>query len=127
MWAEHEVVRLDDSEALQRRLDPRRVAAVSRPVNVVAPADEVAITSYVADRIEMRVNLSSPGLVVLSELDYPAWKVKVDGRAQPVVRADGALRAVAAPAGEHTMVWYYRRRRRRSASSSAASRLSSYC
>jgi len=114
-WVVHEVVQLDDDAALrrihQRRLDPRRVAAVSRPVNGVSPAagpDAAAITSYAADRIEMRVNLSSPGLVVLSELDYPAWKVKVDGRAQPVVRADGALRAVAAPAGEHTIVWYYR-------------------
>ncbi|MEJ7653112.1 MAG: hypothetical protein WKH64_07120 [Chloroflexia bacterium] len=53
------------------------------------------------------MQLTAPGLVVFSELDYPAWKVQVDGVSRPVVRVNGGLRAVVVPAGEHTVVWRY--------------------
>jgi uncharacterized membrane protein YfhO len=41
--------------------------------------------------------------VVLSEIYYPAWHAYVDGKATHLYVADGALRAVAVPAGEHSI------------------------
>jgi uncharacterized membrane protein YfhO len=39
----------------------------------------------------------------MSEIYYPAWKAYVDGQPVPLYVADGVLRAVAVPAGEHAV------------------------
>lgn len=103
-WAVHQTAVYDDHTALRLieggKVDPRKVAVVSRPISGLQPqsgAELVTVTEHRAERIEISANLSAPGLVVLSELDYPAWKVRVNG----------ALRAVQVPAGVHTVTWYY--------------------
>ena len=68
---------------------------------------DVEVTSYGQNEIAIRVNASGPGVLVLSEWYYPAWKVRVDGRETTVLRADHALRAVALPAGSHEVVFSY--------------------
>ena len=45
--------------------------------------------------------------MVLSEVYYPAWRAYVDGRPAPVLVADGLLRAVEVPAGEHEVEFRY--------------------
>ncbi len=113
-WTVHETLVTTDERALRLidagQLDPRTTAAVSRPLLGIEPArwpDEVRVASYEADEIRVEATMTSPGLLVLSELDYPAWKVRVDGAPAEVVRANGALRAVQVPAGSHTITWYY--------------------
>jgi len=51
------------------------------------------------DEINASINLPARGLLVFSEAWYPAWKTFVDGVRVPVLRAYGALRAIAVPAG----------------------------
>jgi hypothetical protein len=114
-WVVHEtVVSPDDRAALQLidggRVEPGRAAVVRRELPGLAPkrgAERVTVAEYRADRIRVDAELSSPGLLMLGELDYPAWKVEVDGRPSAVVRANGALRAVRVPEGGHTVVWYF--------------------
>lgn len=113
-WVVHRAVAQDDSEALRAiqngLVNPRDTAVVARiPERLEARngPEQVSITSYLPERIEVNVRLSSAGLLVLSELVYPAWKVKVDGQPQPVIQANGALRSVVVPSGEHTVTWYY--------------------
>lgn len=114
-WVVHDVRVANDDEALQsihnRSLNPRRAAFVSRPLEErlmwKRGPEEVMVTHYSPDRIEVTAELTSAGLLVLSELDYPAWKVKVDGVPRTVVRANGALRAVRVPRGTHKVTWYY--------------------
>ena len=52
--------------------------------------------------------METPGVLVLSEVFYPAWKAYVDGEEQPILRADGTLRAVALGEGAHTVEFRYR-------------------
>ncbi|MBV9326340.1 MAG: hypothetical protein JO352_21455 [Chloroflexi bacterium] len=59
------------------------------------------------DRLRIEVLAAAPGLVVTSEIAYPAWHATLDGRPVPVLVADGALRAVAVPPGEHTIEMRY--------------------
>jgi uncharacterized membrane protein YfhO len=45
-------------------------------------------------------------LVVLDNY-FPAWKAFVDGREVPVHRANHTFRAIAVPAGDHTVTFRY--------------------
>jgi hypothetical protein len=68
------------------------------------------IVSSEPDVIRLRTGTGAPGLLVLSEITNPGWRATVDGRAVDVEIADHALRAVAIPAGEHTVELRYQPR-----------------
>src|SRR5262249_46572884 len=51
--------------------------------------------------IRVNVDLTQPGLLVISNVWYPGWSAVVDGRAQPVERVDATFQRVYLPAGSH--------------------------
>ncbi len=59
------------------------------------------------DELSARVVTRAPALLVLSETWFPAWKAEADGKRIPVLKACGALRAVAVPAGDHSIRLVY--------------------
>jgi uncharacterized membrane protein YfhO len=60
------------------------------------------------DRVVLEANLSAPGYVVLVDGYDPGWRVAVDGIPSQLRRANVAFRAVAVPAGRHTVEYLYR-------------------
>jgi len=56
----------------------------------------------------MRLSTTGPGYAVLADAYAPGWRATLDDRPVPILRADGLFRAVALPAGEHTVVMEYR-------------------
>jgi uncharacterized membrane protein YfhO len=42
-------------------------------------------------------------MLVLSDVAYPTWRARVDGRDVPIFRVDHALRGVVVPAGDHVV------------------------
>jgi hypothetical protein len=115
-WIVHaaQVVRLGQAPTLLAagRVDPRAVALLEQPPPSLAQPDDpsaetAAITAYDADQIELRVNARAPGLLVLSEVYYPAWKAYVDELPVPLYAANHVLRAVPLPAGEHIVELRY--------------------
>jgi len=46
--------------------------------------------------------------LVLSEVQYPGWKVVVDGNRQPIELAYGLLRSVNLPEGDHVVEFSFR-------------------
>lgn len=63
---------------------------------------QVDITEYEPHRVVARTRCASAGLLVFSEVYYPAgWKATVDGQATEILKADGLVRAVSVPAGDH--------------------------
>jgi hypothetical protein len=83
--------------------DPLHAAVLWQPVSLKpAPTaeDEVLITSDTPAYIGLRARLGAPGLLVLSEVTYPGWRVYVNGKPARLCEADGILRAVLLPEGE---------------------------
>jgi uncharacterized membrane protein YfhO len=66
-------------------------------------ADRAAVTDDQPDRMAITTSTTAAGLLVLSEAYYPAWHAYVDDRPVHLYVADGDLRAVPVPAGQHTV------------------------
>lgn len=69
-----------------------------------APA---TITRYEANEVEIQVNTSESGQVVLRDLMFPGWQVTVDGEPAQEKRCDRLFRSVDVSAGQRTIVWTY--------------------
>ncbi len=65
------------------------------------------ITEYGLHRVAITTEGSRPAVLRLADLYYPDWRVTVDGKASPLLRADHALRGVAVPAGRHEVVFTF--------------------
>jgi len=59
----------------------------------------VSIVNYQPTRITLDVECPSTGVLVLSEVYYPGWRARVDGREVRIHRVDHALRGVEVEAG----------------------------
>jgi len=59
------------------------------------------ITRYDASVIDVSVKTDKPGILLMSEVWYPAWHPYIDGKEAPLLIANSSLRAVAVPAGDH--------------------------
>jgi len=113
-----QVVRGDDAELstiTSPRFAPRRTAVTPAPIPGLAAASAptatrgtVRITHYAPERVRLRASLDGPGLVVLSDNDYPGWDVTVDGHPAKIHRVDYLFRGVAVGRGAHTIEYAYR-------------------
>jgi hypothetical protein len=118
-WIVHSARRATPDEALKLlssgEVDPRQTALLEREPPALSPpeepsSDRASVATYEAGRIELNTATGTPGLLVLSEVYYPAWKAYVDGEPAPLYRADHLLRAVPVPAGEHAVELRYESR-----------------
>jgi uncharacterized membrane protein YfhO len=66
-----------------------------------------SITKYSLNAITMNVSTPKNGLLILSEIYFPAWKAMVDGKPVPLYLADYALRAIPIEKGNHEVSCYY--------------------
>ncbi|MGO9685082.1 MAG: YfhO family protein, partial [Beijerinckiaceae bacterium] len=61
----------------------------------------VSLVKYDDNAVELNVETDTAGVVVLHDLFYPGWRVRVDGQERPVLRANILFRGVEVPAGHH--------------------------
>ena len=57
-------------------------------------SDRVQVVTAEPNRKSYAVEVSQPGLLVMSEVYYPAWNAYVDGQKMRVYRVDGTLRGI---------------------------------
>jgi len=72
-----------------------------------AVQDSIEVIDYSSNSIKLKVSTEKNGILWLSEIFYPAWKAKVDGKRQEILRADYVFRAIEIPVGEHTVEIYF--------------------
>ena len=118
-WIVHSVRRTKPEKALKLissgKVNPKDTALLESKLPSLARPDDVSadrssVTSYGANDIKLKSTTGAKGLLVLSEVYYPAWKAYVDGKPVPLYRADQLLRAVPVPAGKHTVELRYESR-----------------
>ncbi|MCM1174352.1 MAG: YfhO family protein [Blautia sp.] len=70
--------------------------------------DEIEIVEYNNNSVVIECAMEENGLLILSDLYYPGWKVYVDGVEDKVIRTDDILRGVYLTAGEHDVRFVYK-------------------
>jgi hypothetical protein len=66
---------------------------------------EVNILDYRPNSIT--ISAQGPGILVLSEIDYPGWVAEVDGQTTPIQPFSGILRSINLETGKHTVVFEF--------------------
>src|SRR5271157_2856345 len=56
---------------------------------------------------QIQLEASGPGLLVLSEINYPGWNVSVDGKEQKIENVMGLVRGVKLGSGQHHILFTY--------------------
>jgi len=106
----HQAVAVPDQESAFAQIqdpgfDPASSVVVEggEPLNASTEgqADSLDITAYGPNAIHLTASTSAEAYLVLSEVYYPGWRAYVDGRAQPVLRANYAFRAIYLEPGYH--------------------------
>lgn len=96
------------------RFDPGKQALVEETLQLkVANSDPnptVKIVKLTDTRVDIVTKSKTPGFLVLSDVNYPGWKAKVDGQEVPVFQTNYILRGVMVPAGEHDVKFEFQPR-----------------
>jgi hypothetical protein len=87
---------------LDRRPDPSPGDGEARPLLLARLAEDRP------EEVVAEVTTNQPGVLVLTDLNYPGWIAEEGGRRLPILRADGYFRAVALAAGTHRVAFRYR-------------------
>lgn len=69
--------------------------------------NQVTITRREANFMQLSVQTVEPGILVLSEVYYPEWKARLDGKPVEIYPADYVLRGITVPSGSHTIEMYF--------------------
>ncbi|MDF1499839.1 MAG: YfhO family protein [Anaerolineales bacterium] len=97
----------DEQDIFVYRLDESMPRAWVESAGEGAEGWQAAVLSYWSpNRIELTAE--GPGRLVLSELAYPGWQVRVDGDPAPDVVVDGLFRGVQLEDGKHRVSFVYR-------------------
>ncbi len=111
-WIVHAAQTVRSGEALSLlstgTVDPATTALLEDPPPPLSwpsgiKGDRAEIELHEPDRIRIRAQTSAPGLLVLSEMHYPAWKAYLNDTPTHLYVADHVLSGIALPAGAHTV------------------------
>ena len=72
-----------------------------------APGGTAKIVDYGLNKVRIETDTPGPSILRLADLDFPGWRVTIDGREAKGLSADFLVRAVAVPAGRHDVVWEF--------------------
>jgi hypothetical protein len=73
-----------------------------------ATKSRAIVTNYSPLNIDVAVEGSDAGFLVLSDAYFQGWSATIDGEPTPIYRTDQALRGVFIPSGSHTVHFRYR-------------------
>lgn len=106
-----------DLDSRRAEFDPRAVAWIEHPdSNYVArlaeppPADSTDRCSIVGEdpeALDLDVETTSAGVLVVAEVLFPGWSVTVDGQSAEILRTNRIMRGVRLAPGRHRVAFRY--------------------
>jgi hypothetical protein len=99
--------RMADSE-----FDARTTVVLNRTPDLDLPnalpeAAAATVIDFAPEQFTIQTSSSTNALLSVSQVDYPGWRIKIDGEKVETIRAYGALVAVPIPAGQHIVSFTY--------------------
>jgi hypothetical protein len=86
-------------DAATRAVLEAPLPAAVAPLSLRSPSDQVAVTQYGADAVDIRAQSATPGVLILSGELFAGWEVTVDGQPASIVRTDyGRAASICLPA-----------------------------
>ncbi|MGK7388826.1 MAG: YfhO family protein [Candidatus Cyclobacteriaceae bacterium M2_1C_046] len=116
-WMPDEVIRVnspDEEIKTTCQINPADevVIDVSKfdvPATIPTAEGNVKLTEYAPNKLVYQADLRDKGLVVFSEIYYPAgWQATVDGEPVDILRVNYVLRALIVPEGQHTITFEFK-------------------
>jgi len=59
------------------------------------------VLAYGPNRVRIAARTTETALLILSDIHYPGWRARLDGRRTPLYKTNGIFRGVVVPPGEH--------------------------
>lgn len=113
----YDIVEADSDEAArdilaEANFDPRRTIILTQAPNMAMPDEpaegaEATVTTFEPESFTIDVDTPVDGILSIANPDYPGWVATIDDEPAEIIRAYGALQAVAVPAGEHTVQFVF--------------------
>ncbi len=116
----HQMVRKDEHEILDfmmgKQFNPKDMVVLEQQSNLPKfnlrqprsnLRDSCRIVAYHQSEITVEADLKTPGFMVMSEINYPGWKVFVDGEKREILTGNYLFRTVPLEAGHHTVRFLY--------------------
>ncbi|NOQ22267.1 MAG: hypothetical protein GQ565_06420 [Candidatus Aegiribacteria sp.] len=107
-WFAESWVELDENRCLSllaSGLNPQEMSVlygeVELPEHMDVSEAEVTIVTDEAERVVITTSNSHDGLLVLADLWYPRWQIRIDGNPVPMLQANHWQRGVVVPSGFH--------------------------
>ena len=72
------------------------------------PKPSARVTRFLSSYAKVTFETACTRLLAYTDTWAPGWTATIDGISTPVLRLNGAIRGVIAPAGPHTLEWSYR-------------------
>ncbi|HPP39718.1 MAG TPA: hypothetical protein PK498_05435 [Candidatus Kapabacteria bacterium] len=92
------------------KIDYSKIAVIEKQPEINLPNDidtnfsgTAIIKHYSPNSIIIETSSEKPSLLCLSEIFYPSWIAKVDGKEVEIIRANYCFRSVVLPVGKHTV------------------------
>ncbi len=102
--------RKQDSAAADSAFAAKKASVIPgalTPETAAAAGASVIEKEWRFNRMAYQVENPARGLLVLSELYFPHWKVKLDGKDAPLLKVDYAFPGVALEPGSHSVTLEY--------------------
>jgi len=117
-WIVHNVIRADRATQLtilsENQIDPTKtalIAGANAAPHVSTPesnaTESLTVLAQTTDTLSVDANLSSDGIVVVSQSYANDWKAFVDGKSTPLYLSDGILQGIPVSAGAHKIELVY--------------------